>query len=48
MVLTNLWGMHHDADIWGDPEVFRPERFLDCKGMLKKKDITLPFGAGMA
>ncbi|XP_026470618.1 probable cytochrome P450 304a1 [Ctenocephalides felis] len=46
MVITNLWSIHHDSDIWGDPEVFRPERFLDSRGLLKKKDITLPFGAG--
>lgn len=46
MVITNLWSIHHDSDIWGDPEVFRPERFLDSRGLLKKKDITLPFRAG--
>lgn len=46
MVVTNLWSMHHDTDLWGDPEVFRPERFLDTRGILKKKDITMPFGAG--
>ena len=27
-VWTNLWGLHHDEDIWGDPFEFRPERFL--------------------
>lgn len=37
-----------DKDLWGDPEVFRPERFLDESGQLKKKDWSLPFGAGKA
>ncbi|XP_068081913.1 probable cytochrome P450 304a1 [Anabrus simplex] len=46
MMITCLWSMHMDKDFWGDPEVFRPERFLDEKGLLKKKDYTLPFGAG--
>lgn len=38
--------MHRDPELWGDGEAFRPERFLDSRGMLKKKDITMPFGAG--
>lgn len=44
-VLTNLAAMHHDPDLWGDPEIFRPERFLKEDGQLTK-DITLPFGFG--
>jgi len=28
MVLIDLYGQNHDADLWGDPYVFRPERFL--------------------
>ena len=28
MVLLDLYGQHHDADLWGDPYAFRPERFL--------------------
>lgn len=39
--------MHHDKELWGDPEKFRPERFFDTDGKVDlKKDITLPFGAG--
>jgi fatty-acid peroxygenase len=29
MVLLDLYGQDHDADLWGDPYAFRPERFLD-------------------
>jgi fatty-acid peroxygenase len=28
MVLLDLYGQNHDADLWGDPYAFRPERFL--------------------
>jgi fatty-acid peroxygenase len=28
MVLLDLWGHNHDAELWGDPYTFRPERFL--------------------
>ena len=45
MVVTGLYSYHHDPEVWGDPEVYRPERFLDENGALKK-DISLPFGAG--
>src|SRR3954471_3042507 len=30
MVLIDLYGQNHDADLWGDPYAFRPERFLDA------------------
>ena len=45
-VFVNLWSFHNDPNFWGDPEVFRPERFLDERGHLLKKDYSLPFGAG--
>jgi hypothetical protein len=46
VVLVNLWSFHNDADFWGDPQNFRPERFLDEKGQLLKANHSLPFGAG--
>ena len=41
----------HDKKLWGDPEVFRPERFLDEDGNLLPADhptrkCMLQFGAG--
>nr|UZE89849.1 cytochrome P450 CYP304V1 [Chrysoperla zastrowi sillemi] len=35
-----------DTKLWGDPENFRPERFIDTNGHLVKKDYALLFGAG--
>ena len=29
IVFGNFWAVHHDKKIWGDPENFRPERFLE-------------------
>ena len=47
-VLTNLWSLHHDPEIWNDPNAFRPERFLDEEGnfLPPKADRFLPFSAG--
>ena len=47
-VLTNLWSLHHDPEIWDDPDAFRPERFLDEEGNFvpPKADRFLPFSAG--
>ncbi|XP_060585908.1 cytochrome P450 1A2-like [Ruditapes philippinarum] len=51
MVLGNVWFIHHDKDIWGDPWTFRPERFLDKDGNILPNDHKfmknyLPFGYG--
>lgn len=46
IVVTNLSGLHTDVDLWGDPDNFRPERFLNENGQLCK-DLTFPFGFGM-
>jgi len=47
-VLVNLWSLHHDPDIWNDPNDFRPERFLDKDGNFvpPKVDHFLPFSGG--
>lgn len=47
IVLAGLFSLHNSKDVWGDPENFRPERFLSASGKLDlKKDFSLPFGAG--
>ncbi|XP_049797832.1 probable cytochrome P450 304a1 [Schistocerca nitens] len=46
VVVTNLWSMHMDKDVWGDPDRFRPDRFLGPDGKITNKDYTLPFSTG--
>ncbi|ESP03944.1 hypothetical protein LOTGIDRAFT_110341 [Lottia gigantea] len=36
VVLPNFYSVTHDEKIWGDPHVFRPERFLGRDGQLNK------------
>ena len=47
-VLVNLWSLHHDPDIWNDPNDFGPERFLDKDGNFvpAKADLYFPFSGG--
>ncbi|XP_052890446.1 probable cytochrome P450 304a1 [Anopheles moucheti] len=46
-VLIGLDAIHNQKEYWGDPERFRPERFLDEHGKLcLAKDLSVPFGAG--
>lgn len=46
-VLPNIHAVHMNAEEWGDPEVFRPERFLTESGdRVIGKDRILPFSIG--
>ncbi|PSN45971.1 hypothetical protein C0J52_09763 [Blattella germanica] len=46
-VIINLYGMHNERKYWNDPENFRPDRFLDDHGNLKREDGLIPYGLGM-
>ena len=47
MVIANLWALHHDPKERDDPEMFKPERFLDEDGkMAPKPNSYLPFSSG--
>lgn len=45
--MPNLDSVLHDEKIWGDPQNFRPERFLDNKGNLLQREEFVPFSLGM-
>ncbi|XP_066928073.1 steroid 17-alpha-hydroxylase/17,20 lyase-like [Clytia hemisphaerica] len=47
-IFTNLYSMHYDPTHWDEPEKFKPERWLNADGSLKKEKAThyLPFSAG--
>ncbi|VVD05001.1 unnamed protein product [Leptidea sinapis] len=45
-VSVNYVSLHMSKDIWGDPESFRPERFIVNGKLQVSSDKSLPFGAG--
>ncbi|KAK3927318.1 Methyl farnesoate epoxidase [Frankliniella fusca] len=46
MLLISIWAVLKDKKHWGDPEAFRPERFIDSQGNFKKDPWLVPFGIG--
>ncbi|OXA50570.1 Farnesoate epoxidase [Folsomia candida] len=47
LVFINTWGIHRNKDHWGDPDTFRPERFLDQNGkVITNDEWFLPFSSG--
>ncbi|GAB6023745.1 hypothetical protein CHUAL_008501 [Chamberlinius hualienensis] len=46
MVIPNLKAVHYDPKLWGDPENFRPERFIGSNGECLKPEYLLPFSIG--
>jgi cytochrome P450 len=42
----SLYSVHHNPLKWNDPEVFRPERFMDTNGKLKTIEDMYFFGFG--
>ncbi|XP_067013403.2 methyl farnesoate epoxidase [Anabrus simplex] len=45
-VLVSLWSLLNDKNHWGDPENFRPQRFLDNSGKFLKDEYLILFGVG--
>ncbi|GFO32240.1 cytochrome p450 2u1, partial [Plakobranchus ocellatus] len=43
VVLPNLDAVMLDENTWEEPQMFRPERFLDDTGALIKPDSFIPF-----
>ncbi|XP_067674837.1 cytochrome P450 2B4-like [Haliotis asinina] len=45
-VVLNLDSVLQDKDVWGDPQNFRPDRFLDGEGKIQKREEFIPFSLG--
>ncbi|KAH0514267.1 Cytochrome P450 1A1 [Microtus ochrogaster] len=47
-VFVSQWQINHDQELWGDPNNFRPERFLTPSGTLDKvlSEKVILFGMG--
>lgn len=47
IMMANAWAILHNPDLYPDPEVFKPERFLNEDGTLRDDPVvTLAFGIG--
>ncbi|XP_048253649.1 cytochrome P450 2D14-like [Haliotis rufescens] len=46
LVILMLDSVLQDPDVWGDPDNFRPDRFLDDTGKIVKKEEFIPFSLG--
>ncbi|ODM98070.1 Methyl farnesoate epoxidase [Orchesella cincta] len=48
MGIVNIYSIHMDKTFWGDPDNFRPERFLNENNEIisQKANRVIPFGAG--
>ena len=46
-MIPNILALHMNKDVWGDPEAFRPERFLDNNGKMGPHISSwMPFSTG--
>jgi cytochrome P450 len=47
MIIANLFSVHRDPESWGDPENFRPERFLSPDGKtVIRNESSMSFSVG--
>ena len=46
-VMSNLYAVHRDPEVWTEPYKFNPERFLDEDGKVCKVEQLIPFSMGM-
>ncbi|XP_045160015.2 cytochrome P450 2C23-like [Mercenaria mercenaria] len=46
LIMPDVYSALHDQDTWHDPENFRPERFLDENGNIRKREEMIAFFLG--
>lgn len=45
--MVNMWAITHDEKVWSDPEMFKPQRFIDEDVSVMGSNLKLaPFGSG--
>ena len=44
--MPNIWAVHNDPDLWKNPEIFHPERFLDEQGNFTRSNNMMAFSLG--
>lgn len=45
-ICISIFNVHRHPNIWEDPDVFNPERFMNSKGNKRPKHHFMPFGWG--
>ncbi|XP_062592220.1 cytochrome P450 2J4-like [Saccostrea cucullata] len=46
IIIANLYSAHIDEKYWEEPQKFKPERFLNEDGSLRRRDAFVPFSTG--
>ena len=46
IVISNLWAVHRDPDLWPEPYKLKPERFLNDDGEIMNREQLIPFSTG--
>ncbi|XP_022109968.1 cytochrome P450 2U1-like [Acanthaster planci] len=46
ILVSNMWRIFRDLKLWPEPEMFKPERFLNDEGKAFKPGEFIPFGVG--
>jgi len=45
-VISLLYSVHMDPELWDEPKAFRPSRFLSANGEVSQPRFFMPFGVG--
>ncbi|KAJ2954224.1 hypothetical protein O0L34_g2467 [Tuta absoluta] len=45
-ILIATGDLHCDPELWDEPHIFKPERFIDANGTLRSVEHMYPFGLG--
>jgi len=45
-VISLLYSVHMDPELWDEPKAFRPSRFLSANGEVSQPHFFMPFGVG--